>query len=214
MAVESSSARREQRGQVVPESGDPTAPFSGVVLAGGRSSRMGRDKAMTPFRGEPLISRPLAALRDAGAVEVAVVGGDPATIPGLGVELVPDGHPGSGPLGGLLTALARSRFDLVVILACDLPLLRADAVRDLVHELDKSTASAVVPVVEGRLQPLTAAYRRGIEPRLREIFASGTRSVTSAVERVGAAHFHGITPAQLTDVDTPEQLERLEESLP
>lgn len=196
---------------------DPVAggdEFGGAVLAGGRSSRMGRDKAMTPFRGEPLIARPLAALREAGAAEIVVVGGDQSSIPELGVELVPDRHPGAGPLGGLITALARSPFDLVVVLACDLPLLPADVVRTLVRELGGSTAPALVPVVEGRLQPMTAAYRRGIEPRLREMFDSGTRSVTSAVEAAGAQHLDGISAIELTDVDTPRQLEELEESLP
>lgn len=171
---------------------------------------MGRDKATVAFRGEPLISRPLAALRESGAAEVVVVGGAPGAIAELGVEVVPDSHPGSGPLGGLITALDRSRYEMVVVLACDLPLLGADLVRTLVGELARSRAEAVVPLVEGTPQPLTAAYRRGIAASLREIFDSGVRSVTSAVERVGALHLDGLDTLALTDVDTPEQLRRLE----
>ncbi|MES4792537.1 MAG: hypothetical protein C4321_05700, partial [Chloroflexota bacterium] len=79
--------------------------FSGAVLTGGRSSRMGRDKAFVALGGRPLVTYPVGALRMAGATEVFAVGGDRVRLTTLGLSWVPDGHPGAGPLGGICTAI-------------------------------------------------------------------------------------------------------------
>ena len=108
----------------MPEAGQ--LPFTGAVLTGGRSTRMGTDKAFVEVDGRPMAGRVAAALRAAGAAEVLAVGGDLDRLPSLGFDrAVPDRHPGEGPLGGLLTALAAAGHDVVVVLACDVPAARA-----------------------------------------------------------------------------------------
>ncbi|TML12241.1 MAG: hypothetical protein E6G39_12150 [Actinobacteria bacterium] len=78
----------------------------GAVLAGGSSSRMGRDKALIEVAGEPLVQRVARALTAAGAERVVVIGGDRRRIEALGLEVVADRFPGEGPLGGVLTAMS------------------------------------------------------------------------------------------------------------
>src|SRR5688500_7809469 len=95
--------------------------FSGAVLAGGRSIRMGRDKALLPVGGRALVTIAADALRDAGASEVLVIGGDAVALQDLGLTLVVDRWPGEGPLAGLATALAAAHDEVVAVLACDLP---------------------------------------------------------------------------------------------
>jgi molybdopterin-guanine dinucleotide biosynthesis protein A len=107
-------------------------PWSGAVLCGGRSRRMGRDKALLTVDGEPMARRVASALRAAGAVEVIAVGGDAAALAAAGLTVVPDdpalagGPPGDGrpwspgPLVGITTALGALPTRVVMVVACDL----------------------------------------------------------------------------------------------
>ena len=111
--------------------------FSGVVLTGGRSTRMGQDKAFLRLadRSEPLVMTSARALRDAGAAGVVCVGGARAKLTALGLDVVPDDHPDEGPLGGLLTGLRVARLPIVVVLTCDMPSIDAVSVRTMVQAL-------------------------------------------------------------------------------
>ena len=95
-----------------------------AILAGGRSRRMGTDKAMADFRGEPLIARPIAAARAAGLEPVAIA---KAPLP-LDIETWIDSYETSHPLSGLLTALERGP---VVAIACDQPFVTPELLAEL-----------------------------------------------------------------------------------
>src|SRR5437773_12522 len=109
---------------------EPAAePLSGAILVGGQSRRMGTDKALLEFEGEPLVvrlARSLAAVCD----EVLLVGGDPARFAGLllSVRCVPDGAQDAGPLGGILGALQAARHDACLVVGCDMPFVTAEIV--------------------------------------------------------------------------------------
>ena len=132
--------------------------WTGAVLTGGASLRMGRDKATLEVGGEAMAVRVANALQEAGAAELFYVGGETA---GTGLRCVPDEHPGAGPLGGLITALHRARHDLVVVLACDLVDPSIDAIVRLVDRVDRAPRhDARIPVVDGRPQWLHGAWFR------------------------------------------------------
>lgn len=129
---------------------NPTA--LGAILAGGRSTRMGRDKALVEIAGEPMIGIVAAALEDAGC-RIVVVGrtDDPA-----GFHSIADTPSGRrGPVAGLGTALRTAAGRPVVLVGVDQPLLRPDTLRRL---LDIDDGDAVVPVDAGRRQPTCAVY--------------------------------------------------------
>jgi molybdopterin-guanine dinucleotide biosynthesis protein A len=129
------------------------------IQAGGDSSRMGRDKAILPFLGEPLIQRVIARVSHL-AEEIIVTTNNMDDYRFLGVSLVKDVIPGVGALGGLYTALRAASFPLVYVVACDLPFANADLLDACREILDDTGADAVIPSTEHGLEPLHAIYRK------------------------------------------------------
>ena len=183
--------------------------FTGVVLAGGRSSRMGRDKALVEVAGRPLASIAAQALADAGAAEVLVIGGDADALGGLGLAVVADEHPGEGPLGAIITALARAREGIVMVLACDMPAIDRVTVTAIVDALAGAPdADVAAPQLGDRLQILTAAYRTRLRPVLEAAFAGGERAPRRALRGSTVVAVDGLDADRLADVDRPADLHR------
>lgn len=135
----------------------PPTPAAGAVLAGGRSSRLGRDKALLEVGGETLLAR---AVRTLASVcdEVIVVGPAERRAAVPGVRVVPDERPGAGPLGGIATALRATGAERLLVVATDMPLLNPALLR---YVIDLSPGYDVtIPRVEGRTQQLHAVYGR------------------------------------------------------
>lgn len=179
-------------------------PFDGAVLAGGASSRMGRDKALIRIDGRPMVTIAVEALQAAGAGEVLVIGGDRNAIEALGHRWLPDLHPGEGPLGGVITALHAGTAEVVAVLACDHIAAAAPAVRVVVGAL--GTGDVAIPVVEGRNQTLHAAWRRSVLPRLEAVFAGGGRSVREGLADLAVVHVLDGDPCWFADADRPDDL--------
>ncbi|MBW3574619.1 MAG: NTP transferase domain-containing protein [Actinobacteria bacterium] len=182
-------------------------PFTGAVLTGGSSRRMGHDKATAPVGGRALAAVVAAALRGAGADPVVAIGGDARALARLGLAVVADDHPSLGPLGGLLTALRHAPTDVVAVLACDLPGAEVRSVRQVVAALAGAPAADwAAPVVDGHLQPLHAAWRRRAQARLQAAFDAGERSVRAAMESLVGVVVESLDATTLADVDEPAAL--------
>lgn len=130
---------------------------TGFVLAGGRSSRMGRDKAFLHLGGITLLTSALE--RTQAATGSAWIVGSAEKFAPFG-PVVEDRYPGCGPLGGIQAALAATRTRLNLITAVDMPFLQLDFLGYLVDQARASQAVVVVPRAGGRLQPLCAVYRK------------------------------------------------------
>lgn len=180
------------------------ARFSGAVLAGGASRRMGRDKAFVEVGGVPLAAIAAAALRGAGAAPIVAVGGDAERLAALGLDPVADRWPGAGPLGGIVTALSAAPAGVVVVLACDLPFVTAEAVEAVAGAL--GDADAAVPEVGGRLEPLLAAYRDTCTAPFTEALAAGRGAVRDALARVRVERVTLADPRWVANANTPEDL--------
>jgi molybdopterin-guanine dinucleotide biosynthesis protein A len=129
-----------------------------VIQAGGESRRMGRDKALVPFLGYPLIERVLARVRPL-ADELLITTNHPAEFRFLKVPLITDRIPNRGALGGLFTALSTARNPLVAVVACDMPFVNPEilvAASDLLH---KNKIDAVIPKTAQGAEPFHAVYR-------------------------------------------------------
>lgn len=128
---------------------------SGAVLVGGKSRRMGADKAVLAVGELSLIQRVVGALREV-ADELLLVGTTDSRYAGLGDVLVDDLVPDAGPLAGIYTALSAMRHSLCLVVACDMPFLNVDLLRYMLHE---STGwDVVVPRRREGLEPLHAVY--------------------------------------------------------
>ena len=130
------------------------------VQAGGESSRMGQDKALMPFLGQPLIQRVadrLAPIAD----ELIVTTNRPDDYRFLGLPLFPDLKPDRGALGGLYTALSSATCETVAVVACDMPFASASLIESASKLLDQEEADVVIPDSgDGLLEPMHAVYRR------------------------------------------------------
>ncbi len=173
-------------------------PWTGVVLAGGASSRMGTDKAWIEWRGEPMIVRQARLLREAGASEVLVSGRAGVDYAVCRARVVIDELPGQGPLAGIAAALRQAAHPLVLLLAVDLPRMEQEVLRLLLDR--SSTDTGAVPWVNGRCEPLAAVYPRAEAGSAQARVADGRLAVQEWVaEMVGAGRVVRVEVPPLRD---------------
>jgi molybdenum cofactor guanylyltransferase len=154
----------------------------GFILAGGKSSRMGCDKALLEIAGVSLIAR-AAGLLQCVTGDPKIVA-SPSLYSSLGLPLVADDWPGCGPLGGIATVLRVSNTRWNLIVACDLPYLTKAWLDFLIERALKSRADAVVPMNERGAEPLCAMYHKSAERRIRAAVADGVRKVTDSFANI------------------------------
>jgi len=156
----------------------PISPLeaTAIVLAGGRSSRMGREKATISLEGELLIERIVRLLRPLFR-DILVVLGQEHEERVKGVRYARDRIAHHGPLVGLEAGLSATRTDLNYVQACDMPFVNPHIVRRLA-ELAEGY-DAVVPETENGLEPLHAFYRRSCLPAVEEALERGERRLSS-----------------------------------
>jgi molybdenum cofactor guanylyltransferase len=154
------------------ESGNQPAR-TGFVLAGGKSRRMGRDKAALPWEEGTLLDHMIHLIAPLVS-RVRVVGRAP----------LPDGNPGRGPVEGIRTALEATTTDENLIVAVDLPFLSADLLGHMLTRLDLGAEPLVAVRVGGR-SPLCLAARRTILPDVEAYLARGRRSIDGLLRAIG-----------------------------
>jgi molybdopterin-guanine dinucleotide biosynthesis protein A len=132
-----------------------------VIQAGGQSSRMGRDKALLPLAGRPIIEHILERVEGLGD-EVFITTNHPARYAHLGIRLESDRHPGAGALEGLFTALSAARGERILVLACDMPFVSPSLLAYMIGLSPES--DVVVPRHAGKFEPLHAIYSRDCIP--------------------------------------------------
>lgn len=157
--------------------------WTGVILAGGRSSRMGRDKALVPLHGRPLLQRALDIM--APHVDELLVIGDPVKYGHVSARVIADDVPGVGPLGGIVTALRNARHARMLVLACDMPHITPRLLRVLKEGMC-GERTAFVPACDGRMEPLSAAYHRRCLPGFEDRVHNGHLKMADALEAAGA----------------------------
>jgi molybdopterin-guanine dinucleotide biosynthesis protein A len=168
------------------------ADVAAFILAGGASSRMGRDKGLLDFGGVPLIVH-TAKLLEPLVTKVTVVG-SPRRYRPLALNAIADHNdaqargsedqPSRGPLAGIAAALAATHARWNVIVACDLPYLSAPWLDWLISRAQSSRAEAIVPRTERGIEPLAAMYRRECGAPIAAALASGARKVSAVIEEL------------------------------
>lgn len=153
--------------------------FAGYILAGGESSRMGRNKALLEIGGEALIERTARLVGE--AVDKPIVVAPKAMFAGIGLECVEDDWPGAGPLGGIATVLRATNAEWNLVVACDLPYLTKEWLDYLAERAKASPADAVIPENTLGAEPLCAFYRKRGEVEIRGALERGVRKVTEGL---------------------------------
>ena len=152
--------------------------FSAAVLAGGRSSRMGQDKAALAFGKQTLLTHQLQKLEALGAGDLMISGWKE---PAATARLIPDETPHQGPLGGICACLRAAKYDTVLFLSVDVPLIPAETLRSLLRAHD---GGVTLLTVGEKCEPLIAVYDRSVLPEAEAVLRSENRAVKRLLERV------------------------------
>lgn len=188
----------------------PAADVTGVLLAGGRSRRMGRDKALLELQGEPLAKRVETVLRE--LCTKVIVAGDRPDLARPDLPCLPDLFPGS-PLGGLYTALKHVDTPYIFAAACDLAWPDAALARAIIAR-GRGSDAAVIRSAAG-WEPLFALYGKGCLEPMRQQLQAGNYRIYDLFERVrvttlDAAELPSGWGRSLVNLNTPDDLCRLD----
>jgi molybdenum cofactor guanylyltransferase len=186
------------------------------ILAGGRSSRMGTDKALLEIDGQPLVAH-VADTVSKVCGPVAIVG-DPGRYGDLALSMrlrvIPDSHAGQGPLAGIEAALSATNCEANLVVACDMPNLDPGILEELFAVQTAFAADCVVPqYADRKTEPICAVYRRRCHSPIQEALESGVRSVIEAhrfLEARGfALRYLPVTQSdRFANLNTPNDVER------
>ena len=182
--------------------------LTGIILAGGKSSRMGREKGLVEFRGKPLIQFEIDLLLHF-TDRILISSGNP-DYGSFKLEMVPDDVLGLGPAAGLASALRNSETLWNVVLACDLPFLEPELIDFLL--VNTSGFQAVIPCHDGGNEPLAGLYRRDLAEQFTNAMASGTLAIhrildSIAVKYVDVSHLLVRYPLLFANFNTLQDLE-------
>jgi molybdopterin-guanine dinucleotide biosynthesis protein A len=172
--------------------------LSVAIQAGGGSKRMGQDKALLPFLGQPLIIRVLN--RVAGiADEIVITSNQPENFRFLGLTPIPDRQPGAGALGGLYTALDATHHPALAVVACDMPFVNPLLLIIELQLLNETGVDLVIPRTAGGLEPFHAVYRRETcLPHVQAALQAGQRRVDAWFTQVKV---HELSPEDIQPYD-------------
>lgn len=208
--------RPEQEGAQTAAGESPLPPVSGILLSGGHSRRMGRDKASLTWRGRSFARCVLDALDEVSDDVMAVRRPGQTPIAGA-ARTVFDRHCDAGPLAGLEAGLLVMHWEWAVVCPVDAPLVRTELLRLLVRltEGQGASAQAIVPVQDGRVHPLTGCYHRSTAGVFGRAVAAGRLRVSSALAQLRTLYvpedvWRAIDPdgRSFAVINTPEEYAR------
>lgn len=191
--------------------------ITGVLLVGGESRRMGKNKALLEIEGKPLIQRNLEVL-DSVCSQVLISSREANLYTGYGYEVIPDVVKGKGPLVGLCSALRQADYEHIFLVACDMPLLNQHAIRFIWKRV--GDFDAAVPYALGKIHPLHAVYHKRTLPIIEENLQKETLKITQVVynlktnilrieDEATDSMEEELILQSLSNVNTPEEWETL-----
>ena len=179
------------------------ASVSGFVLAGGRSSRMGRDKALMAYGDHTLIEH-IARLVERACGSVVLVG-CPERYGALPYPAIEDALPGQGPLGGFQAALCASSAEWTLVVACDMPWITVELLESILDAARECAGDCLVPVSpDGHLQPLCALYRRRCLAAISALLGRGVRKMRDAIPQLAPVLLPMPSAEVFRNVNTPQ----------
>ena len=172
-------------------------PFTVIILAGGKSSRMGSEKGLVLLDGQPLIARVLETAKSVSGKIIVISAHD--GYKKFGYPVIADVHENCGPMGGIHSGLSRSETSWNLVLGCDMPFVTSAFIRFLSTAVRK--ADAVVPVHDGSVEPLCAFYHKSAAMKMESLLLNKEWKMQEAVKGLETV-FHEVPRSQFD----PERL--------
>ena len=176
--------------------------YSMIVLAGGKSSRMGTDKADLCIGDKSFLELQIEKGRELGIQDIQVSGYRGKRCP---VPVTPDRFPEKGPLGGLESCLRRAKQEKCLVLGVDIPLIPVTELENLLSASEKSESAVTVLKHGDRKEPLIGVYHRDLADGIWEEITQGKRKVFGFLDKIGYTVYESKAPEQyITNVNTPD----------
>jgi molybdopterin-guanine dinucleotide biosynthesis protein A len=177
-----------------------------IVLAGGKSSRMGQDKSLIEIDGEPLISLVVGQLKPYFS-RILIGAADDGKFDFLELPVIPDKAPNCGPMMGLASTLEASQDELNFVIACDIPDVNVELMQRLMSLADGY--DCVIPSLgNGMHEPLFGVYRKSVLPEASEMLAAGRRRISSLFDRVRVRFVELDESGSCVNLNTQEDLKK------
>ncbi len=182
---------------------------NGIILAGGKSSRMGAEKGLLKINGTPMIELAIRALEPVVS-NILIISANSNYLY-LGRPLYPDRIEDCGPSGGIYTGLLHSSTDMNIVLSCDTPNITSAFLEYLI--LHAAEEDVLVPVSLGTKHPLSAVYKKGMQEKLMACIAAGEKKMTTLLGQFRVNYLDMDKQTQFDseilfrNINTPEELQ-------
>jgi len=182
--------------------------ITGIILAGGKSSRMGQDKAFLKLNGKTFIEHSIEAIKPL-VYEIIIVS-DNADCEMFNLKCVNDVIKNSGPLAGIYSGLINSKTDYNLVLSCDIPLITADVLKQLIID-DEPDIDIKQIVSNGKPMPLIALYKKRCETLFFKLLQNDERRLHVALNQCKVKNIEMNPENELstTNINTPEELKKI-----
>jgi len=159
-------------------------PISGFVLAGGKSRRMGTDKALLMFQDKPLLLHMIKLIEP--LCDMVAISGQNSEYESSGVKMVPDLYSDCGPIAGLYSALKYSISDWNLLLSVDVPFVNDELLLSLISNIGES--DCIIPKHDSGVEPLIGLYNRRAVPIIEEMIKSGDYRLTNLLSKINTRY--------------------------
>lgn len=184
--------------------------ITGIILAGGKSTRMGRDKGFMLWKNKPFVQHSIDALKP--LVREILIVSDHTEYDTLGCKRIPDTIEEAGPLSGLYSGLKESKTELNLILSCDVPLISSVVLEKVVTAYDTGIA-AVVCSADDRIMPLVALYHKNCYQVCKSLLDYGERRMMSLLDKLPNTRYVLLDEKEaksVKNINSPEDLNKIE----
>lgn len=151
--------------------------ISAVILAGGKSTRMGRDKASLPWGKQDILHHIIDCLQKVSQ-DILVISNQPRFLP-TPIRVISDIIPHCGPLSGIHTGLSRAKHSTALVIGCDMPFITPEAVQAIMKHANSTQYDAIIPLYHGKCQPLFACYQKRSLPVIEKALYTGNYKMSS-----------------------------------
>ncbi|PKP52196.1 MAG: hypothetical protein CVT92_09995 [Bacteroidetes bacterium HGW-Bacteroidetes-1] len=185
----------------------PVSAITGIILAGGKSSRMGAEKALMKLDNREMIAWPLALLKK--FCSQILISANSSNFDHLQLEVVPDVYPNCGPMAGLHACMLASSADDFLVISCDMPFVNETIIKQLLSLYPLN--QAVIASYKEETIPVCAYYHRSVLPLLEQELEAGLLKMKRFIDKTDHAFVHFNNPElilRLSNINTPEEYEQ------